>query len=92
MAHGFPGQFELCPYGIWNEPKLMIHFMNGKFELCPYGIWNEVKKAEIILRERFELCPYGIWNEPFLYNGLTTVDLNFVPMGFETRQISLLVK
>ena len=32
----------------------------------------------------FELCPYGIWNSDTIRYRDAYVDLNFVPMGFET--------
>ena len=32
----------------------------------------------------FELCPYGIWNTILYVICNTEIDLNFVPMGFET--------
>ena len=35
-----PVQFELCPYGIWNNYEHVTDIMEELFELCPYGIWN----------------------------------------------------
>ena len=39
-------QFELCPYGIWNNSMSDAIADAQKFELCPYGIWNEEYKTD----------------------------------------------
>ena len=56
-----------------------------RFELCPYGIWNErIGLSAVNFENIFELCPYGIWNLWANIALLFLLDLNFVPMGFET--------
>ena len=60
------------------------------FELCPYGIWNMSKGSNLGHLDLFELCPYGIWNKLENTNVPKMLNLNFVPMGFETVQYNLL--
>ena len=41
--------------------------------------------------QTFELCPYGIWNSSSKTPVSTFLDLNFVPMGFETLFVRLVL-
>ena len=55
------------------------------FELCPYGIWNSVSLKVACAEE--VIWTLSLWDLKLRSGNINkgrTLDLNFVPMGFET--------
>ena len=85
-------------YGNRRKHKEYLNFIPMGFETLPNIVRNTVSNIWTLslwdlkllsawlftAMPPFELYPYGIWNAGFLNSQLTQLDLNFIPMGFET--------